>query len=186
MLYLHDQDPPIQHRDLKAENCLIVVDEGQYRVKITDFGLSKSTTNVTQTSARSVGTETHMAPELFIMSKKSNEDRKASDVYSYGIVIWEVYSRKVPYKEERQSQEMQSISAAVIQGVRPSPDPSAPPALIDLMKDCWAQDTFPRPSFERIVETMKELENDEEVTMPPPPFILCLFYAPSLLPAMQI
>ena len=107
MRYLHDN--MVQHRDLKAQNCLVVREEGQYRVKITDFGLSKSKTVVTQTNERSVGTETHMAPELFSnIAQKSNEDREKSDVYSYGIVMYEVLSRKIPFED------VVSISAAVI------------------------------------------------------------------------
>ena len=158
MLYLHDQDPPIQHRDLKAENCLVVPEDGQYRVKITDFGLSKSKTVATQTNERSVGTQTHMAPEIIAnVSQKSNEDREKSDVYSYGIVMYEVVSRKVPWAGNDGAQ----IIAAVMAGLRPSPTPpNTPRALIELMEECWAHDTAMRPKFERVLEDLRSAAED--------------------------
>ena len=152
MQHLHDHET--QHRDLKAENCLVVPEDGQYRVKITDFGLSKSKTVATQTNERSVGTQTHMAPEIFAnVSQKSNEDREKSDVYSYGIVMYEVVSRKVPWAGNDGAQ----IIAAVMAGLRPSPTPpNTPRALIELMEECWAHDTAMRPTFTRAVEALQD------------------------------
>ena len=152
MLFLTENG--IQHRDLKAENCLVVPEDGQYRVKITDFGLSKSKTVATQTDERSVGTQTHMAPEIFAgIAQKSNEDREKSDVYSYGIVMYEVVSRKVPWAGNDGAQ----IIAAVMAGRRPSPTPpNTPRTLIELMEECWAHDTAMRPTFTGAVEALQD------------------------------
>ena len=158
MVALHEKK--IEHRDLKAENCLIEVDRhGQYRAKIADFGLSKSKDLVTQsTSSNAPGTRTHQAPEILLppegATERSDEDRQKSDVYSYGIVMYEVLLRKKPFQGLTNEQ----IIAAVMAGRRPSPIPSdIPPKLVELMQKCWAQDTAMRPTFQTIVRTLRQL-----------------------------
>ena len=153
MQYLKDNK--VQHRDLKASNCLLEYESGQFRVKLTDFGLSKSKTLVTTFSGRSSGggpsgTVTHMAPE--VMSK--NVFTEKSDVYSFGIVIWEVLSRAVPFEGLQQPQ----IFARVPKGERPSPIPeNSPSGLVTLMEACWASEPFVRPDFKRIVGKLRQL-----------------------------
>ena len=80
MKYLKDNH--VQHRDLKTNNCLVEYEDGLFRVKIADFGLSKSKSLVSQFTRRSSslngGTATHMAPEVL----HNNPFTEKSDVYS--------------------------------------------------------------------------------------------------------
>jgi serine/threonine protein kinase len=94
--YLHDRD--ILHRDLKSLN--IVLNEN-FGAKITDFGLAKlklesSSKTSTSTKKNPVGTVRWKAPELF---KRGVQYSTASDVYSYGMILWEIASRKLPFSE---------------------------------------------------------------------------------------
>ena len=147
----------IEHRDLKPENCLITVEDGNYRAKLTDFGLSKSKDIVTQSTGRSsangaAGTATHMAPEL-LLNNSNRLFRQESDVYSYAIVMYEVLSRKAAFEGLNESQIIAQINAQQ----RPSPIPTdSPPELITLMKECWAHDTAMRQKFKGVIADLQD------------------------------
>ncbi|KAL7732194.1 hypothetical protein ACLKA6_018435 [Drosophila palustris] len=88
--YLHAMEPkPIIHRDIKTKNLLLT---NNYRVlKIADFGTVRElATLMTQDY---VGTAKYMAPEIGKGFKYSEK----TDVYSFGIVLWEVMSRRKPF-----------------------------------------------------------------------------------------
>ncbi|HLX26631.1 MAG TPA: serine/threonine-protein kinase, partial [Candidatus Cybelea sp.] len=76
----------IVHRDIKPSNIMIV--EGGEHVKLTDFGLARRASDVTQTTrtGQIVGTISYLAPERFL-SKPADE---RSDLYSVGIVMYEI------------------------------------------------------------------------------------------------
>lgn len=95
MNYLHELEPPVIHRDLKSENLLI--DENM-NCKVADFGICtfKCSTDYTMTS---VGTPIYMAPE--IICKTSRAYTTKVDVYSFGILLVEMYTGIRPYSCDR-------------------------------------------------------------------------------------
>lgn len=86
MQFIHQQQ--IMHRDLKLDNVLAFAvgnnPNGCYNAKVTDFGLSKQTTELTFTAC---GTPTHLAPEVVMNCTYDY----SVDIYSYGIVLWEIF-----------------------------------------------------------------------------------------------
>ena len=96
MAYLHSVVPPIIHRDLKSLNLLlmdpITSPHDPITVKITDFGISRLYEDDMMTGQ--MGTCHWMAPEVL----DSKPYSLAADVYSYGIVLWEIVARETPYK----------------------------------------------------------------------------------------
>ncbi|XP_020218062.1 serine/threonine-protein kinase STY46 isoform X3 [Cajanus cajan] len=91
MNYLHHRNPPIVHRDLKSSNLLV---DKNWTVKVGDFGLSrlKDATLLTTKSGR--GTPQWMSPEV-LRNEPSNEK---SDVFSFGVILWELMTQSIPWK----------------------------------------------------------------------------------------
>lgn len=94
-----------------------------------------------------------MAPEVI-----ENKDYSIkADVYSYGIIIWEMCTRRTPYGD--MSQQQIGFHVSVKKG---RPDKSlipthTPQALIKLMEQCWDAEPNNRPSFEEIIEYLKAM-----------------------------
>ena len=139
----------IEHRDLKTHNVLLTHDG---RCKVTDFGLSRceelKTFTTTATMRDSVaGTPAFMAPELF----EDNTFTEKSDVYSYAVVLWEIYDRGIPWAGLKPQQ----ILYKLIKEQRLDVPKSMPRDLSALMERAWAQDPDARPSF---ADICKELQ----------------------------
>ena len=90
MQYLHSFSVPVLHRDLKSLNVLL---DEYYTPKIADFGWTRL---LAEKMTLKVGTFQWMAPEV-IVSKHYTEK---ADVYSFGIILWEIASREPPFKSE--------------------------------------------------------------------------------------
>jgi WNK lysine deficient protein kinase len=91
--YLHSQDPPIIHRDLKCDNIFINGATGDLR--IGDLGLSTVISRKTKVLSV-LGTPEFMAPELY----DENYDEKV-DIYAFGMCLLEIFTKEVPYRECR-------------------------------------------------------------------------------------
>eukprot|EP01091_Cochliopodium_minus_P019225 TRINITY_DN8022_c0_g1_i1.p1 TRINITY_DN8022_c0_g1~~TRINITY_DN8022_c0_g1_i1.p1 ORF type:complete len:526 (+),score=76.20 TRINITY_DN8022_c0_g1_i1:90-1580(+) len=146
MEYLHSLKPPLIHRDMKTGNLLVSED---WSVKVCDFGLSRLLPD-NNTTLTACGTPAWSAPEL-LQNEKYNE---SVDVYSFGIVMWEMMTRKIPYQG---LDAYQIVFAVSRQQLRP-PIPKQiefPIQYITLMKQCWSDDPSNRPSFTSLLEFFK-------------------------------
>ena len=144
MEYLHSQG--VEHRDLKALNVLLTGDD---RGKVSDFGLSKCEelkTAATSTLGQA-GTPAFMAPEFL----DENVFSEASDVYSFAIVMWEIWSRQVPWSGLRPMQIMKKVD----KGERPPIPAGMPAELRELMVRAWAHNAGERPTFEQLAAKLK-------------------------------
>jgi serine/threonine protein kinase len=93
--YLHAND--IIHRDIKPSNILLFKDGDSYRAKIADFGIAKNI-NATMASTQLIGTMEYMAPEYFTTGQVT----KASDMWSIGVMLVELYSGVHPFGKNNQ------------------------------------------------------------------------------------
>jgi serine/threonine protein kinase len=149
MRYLHSRRPPIIHRDLKSQN-IFIVDAGAGRLvaKIGDWGSARAielSGGGFQHMTQGIGTTCWLAPEVIENAHAS----LASDVYAFGIVLWEIFTRNEVYEGLTAAQ---IIARVVKSGLRPVAPPDCP--LSGLMQQCWAQDPSERPSFKSILKTL--------------------------------
>ena len=157
MNYLHTNNPPILHRDLKSLNILLTdkieKNTDTTDIKISDFGLSRLYQKSCLLTGQ-LGTCYWMAPEIIVNKRYSTK----VDVYSYGIIIWEVCTRKTPYS--CMSQQQVQFYVSVKKGrpnlkIIPS---NTPPKIIQLMQMCWDHEPNNRPTFEYIVDFLRNLK----------------------------
>uniref|UniRef100_A0A8C5HX88 Mitogen-activated protein kinase kinase kinase n=1 Tax=Gouania willdenowi TaxID=441366 RepID=A0A8C5HX88_GOUWI len=138
MNYLHLHK--IIHRDLKSPNMLITHDD---LVKISDFGTSKELSDKS-TKMSFAGTVAWMAPEVI----RNEPVSEKVDIWSFGVVLWEMLTGEVPYKDVD--------SSAIIWGVGnnslqlPVPE-SCPDGFKILLRQCWNCKPRNRPSFRQIL-----------------------------------
>ncbi|XP_015717228.1 ephrin type-A receptor 5 isoform X13 [Coturnix japonica] len=148
MKYLSDMG--YVHRDLAARNILI---NSNLVCKVSDFGLSRVLEDDPEAAYTTRGGKIPIrwtAPEAIAFRKFTS----ASDVWSYGIVMWEVMSYgERPYWEMTN----QDVIKAVEEGYRLPPPMDCPAALHQLMLDCWQKDRNSRPKFDEIVSMLDKL-----------------------------
>ena len=134
----------ILHRDLKSKNILL---NSREEAKVGDFGLSIiKSTSVSQSKISSAmgtaGTLPWMAPELF--NGKSNS--KQTDIYSLGIVLWEIISREIPFKDKMAG----VIVGMVLAGNRETLPEKCPELFKLMIAGCWNQDAKNRPDAQQV------------------------------------
>ncbi|KAM0030047.1 putative protein kinase TKL-CTR1-DRK-2 family [Helianthus debilis subsp. tardiflorus] len=147
MNYLHHRNPPIVHRDLKSSNLLV---DKNWSVKVGDFGLSKLKHATFLTARSGGGTPQWMAPEV-LRNEPSNEK---SDVFSFGIILWELVTRSVPWSNMNP---LQVVGVVGFMDRRLDLPEDLDPSLASIIKDCWQSDPALRPSFESIMTRLSSL-----------------------------
>ena len=160
LAYLHESG--VVHRDLSANNIFLSLDRSgaMLTAKIGDFGLSRRTADSTSMTAL-IGTIQYMAPEMLTSSSGAGgrvEYSSAVDVYSLGIVLWQLTTCEVPYASSHaRLNRFQLLQRIARDGLRPDVPPHAPRALASLMVDCWAEAEHSRPSSAEVVRRLRVL-----------------------------
>nr|XP_019070734.1 probable serine/threonine-protein kinase DDB_G0278509 isoform X2 [Solanum lycopersicum] len=147
MCYLHRRNPPIVHRDLKSSNLLV---DKSWTVKVGDFGLSKlkHATFLTANSGR--GTPQWMAPEVL----RNEPSTEKSDVFSFGVILWELMTESVPWKDLNP---LQVVGVVGFMDGRLDIPQKLDPRVSAIILDCWQSKPELRPSFEDISRRMTDI-----------------------------
>ena len=162
LAYMHSRSPRILHMDLKSRNLLLQYppSEGEkLEIKIADFGIAR---NSQSSSPRSfAGTWWWMSPEALFGEEVSDK----TDMYSFGMCLYEMMSGIVPYSNIPEITDMPPVTVAIkiSSGFRPdisiiSPDiVSILPRLIDLMEKCWNNDPTLRPTAQEALDVIDKI-----------------------------
>ena len=145
----------IIHRDLKPDN-IGFTSGGQ--LKLFDFGLctcvrTRQETEEVYEMTGNTGSLRYMAPEVAL---KQPYNEKA-DVYSFGIMLWQMARDRVPFKGMTRDEFMEHV---VHRGERPKLDKSWPQSFSKMMAACWNKDQKLRPSFKELSRLLQSLINE--------------------------
>jgi len=152
------------HRDIKSANILL---DSKCNAKVADFGLAKlhlselsteDAVDLPNDAEHTVdcGTLKYMAPEI---RQTADNPHPAyglrCDVYSFGILLWEMLHRQPPFKNLSSSM----ANAAVLRGERPPMDLSDKRAdFAPIIESCWRQEAAQRPHMRVVVQRLMQLE----------------------------
>ncbi|XP_036210305.1 receptor-interacting serine/threonine-protein kinase 3-like isoform X1 [Myotis myotis] len=150
MCYLHSQNPVLLHRDLKPSNVLLDPD---LHAKLADFGLSTFLGGSQSGAGSGVsgGTPAYLAPEL--LADVNQKATMASDVYSFGILIWAVLAGREAEIVNQPSLVQQVVCEEqkrppLTELPQPGPETPGLEGLLELIQRCWSHDPEDRPSFQ--------------------------------------
>jgi len=150
----------LRHCDLNSKNLLV---NKEFKVKVADLGLSESLENYEgdeeafcEQSSKRLGTLRWMSTEMLKRQCKSMEK---SDIWSFGMVMFEIGTQTIPYWDKVEA----DVKRAILQGEHPvSQVPEIwndiPTQYKDLMTSCWDHDFRKRPSFKFLHEQLLLIE----------------------------
>ncbi len=153
MKYLHHRARVIQ-RDLKTGNLLL---DSTQTVKLSDFGLSRKQGRGSTQSYKTQGTPYSVAPEV-IRNDVAGANSLKSDVYSFSITLWELFTHKIPYETLNGAEVAYAVAH---KNLRPemTPQDRIPSTISKLIRRCWSNSLTERPDFSDILEILMNEEN---------------------------
>jgi len=160
MIHIHAEN--LLHCDLACRNLLAASQgENSWAIKVSDFGLARaSESGIYDAKQEAKFPIRWSAPEVLTDRKVS----RASDVWSFGVVLWEVLEGRMPYYELMNNNE---VIFAVCTKKEPLPPPAKrieyPNELYDMMLQCWSYHPADRPSFDEIYSKLVALEPNQKV-----------------------
>ena len=129
------------------------------RLLIADFGLSKKLAEIGSNSMANVmGMIEYIEPQRF-KNKKYKKDKK-SDIYSLGVLLWEITSGHPPFPDYLQ-EEYFVLGFDICNGLRETPIEGTPLEYQQLYQECWDDDPNTRPDVKEVYKILSQLKTDE-------------------------
>ena len=147
MSYLHTHK--IIHRNLNPDS--VYLDKRMYP-KLGNFELCLRNHTLESMTFQSMsgfkGRLSYSAPEIL----ENNEYSPAGDVYSFGMLVYELMSKNIPFSEKATVSDM--INEVVMKSSRPKIDSNIPECYRELIENCWLQEARERPTFDDIMNIL--------------------------------
>src|SRR5436189_1753052 len=119
---------------------------------IADLGLSKQLDE--NSNSMQLGMAIYIDPQCFI--KNDYKRNKKSDIYSLGVLFWEISSGKPPFLKT----EKYKIIVDIAKGAREIPIKNTPEKYQQLYENCWKEDPDQRPDINEVHKALNQLNND--------------------------
>ncbi|RIB19215.1 kinase-like domain-containing protein [Gigaspora rosea] len=148
LVFLHKND--VIHQDFNTKN--ILVHEG--KMLIADFGLSINDTNSGSANCEIHGTAAFVEPQA--LKDSSYKLTKKSDIYGLGVILWEISSGKMPFKNDS----TKTIIFNIMKGVREIPVDNIPLRYIELYRRCWHEDPEKRPDALAVLKELDQIRSN--------------------------
>ncbi|CAI2173225.1 938_t:CDS:2 [Funneliformis geosporum] len=151
--YLHEEG--IVHRDLHSNNILI----HQHVIKLADFGLSKRIEEATKKHSEVFGILPYVDPKRFDRQRKNDNTLQSytlnekSDIYSVGVLLWEISSGRPPFYVEGVEYDV-TLAIDILQGLRERIIPGTPEYYVKIYTECWEGEPENRPAINKIVDSL--------------------------------
>lgn len=140
------------HRDVAARNCLV----GDNQVKISDFGLCREESQYMVSPSKKVPIR-WLAPETLSQGLYTFK----SDVFSFGVLMWEVFTdAQEPYP----GMKVVDVQSKVKKGYRMDPPAKMPEDLRLVLQETWSAEAAKRPGFSTIAESLKQVIYMSEIS----------------------
>ncbi|CAI2167600.1 17999_t:CDS:2 [Funneliformis geosporum] len=157
----------IIHRDFHSGNILC---ENEDDIVISDLGISKLITESLDNDHMCYGIIPYIAPEIFqkqnfcetLINDSNIECRshtKASDIYSFGIIMWELMAGRRPFWDQNYDTD---LIIKICDGIRPPIVTNAPEGFINIMQECWNANPNKRPTASYIFDVIDKIYLNEE------------------------
>ncbi|CAB4393313.1 unnamed protein product [Rhizophagus irregularis] len=150
--FLHEED--IIHRDLHGNNILI----HQKSIKLADFGLSKKIVEASSNTSV-LGVIPYVDPKSFNDKEKYKLNKK-SDVYSVGVLLWQISSGHRPFHEDDYGP---SLMLSILNGKREKIIDGTPVRYSKLYTECWGDEPNKRPNIQEIISTLESINSLIEI-----------------------
>ncbi|CAB4492068.1 kinase-like domain-containing protein [Rhizophagus irregularis DAOM 181602=DAOM 197198] len=154
----------IIHADLHPDNILI----SKGTIKLADFGCSYLKGSKRNTQVR--GVIPYMDPNFFEHNLCSSETQnhpypltEKADIYSLGVLFWELTSRKSPFDFETKNNdnlEIFKIMSNIFNGTREKPSPGTNHKFVALYEKCWQHEPHERPEVSHVISELNNIVSD--------------------------
>ncbi|CAB4385544.1 unnamed protein product [Rhizophagus irregularis] len=142
--YMLHSENVLVHTHRNSRNSRSEQDFSHFTIKLADFGLSKQM-DILVRSKSATGSVRYVDPKKFTLEKYSLNEK--SDVYSIGVLLWEISSGRQPYM----GKEKWFLVVNVPKGLRETPIPNTPEDYIKIYTDCWKHEVNDRPNINEVV-----------------------------------